>query len=199
MKELCITIPCEPTKPWTDSDVRPLYIFLGNDSTGAARTTYVCPFCELEMATGKACQKHMGMVMNVPPGCRVLRKINSDREVFVRSNFAKVKKEIEDGYARKTDERCAVGRSGLQTESGSEGRSDIYLGRPRPVQSANDSLLDFGEHRNMPGREIAQRTRQSAANESATEPEASRLSDELWMLREREKINRQAGRAPGSA
>jgi len=72
-EELCITIPCKPAKPWTDADVRPIHVFLGNDSTGAARTCWQCPYCKWQFYRRKSCEKHMGMVMNTPAGCPVLK------------------------------------------------------------------------------------------------------------------------------
>jgi len=97
MPDLGLTLPCQQAKPWAENDVRPIYVFLGDDSTGAARTCYMCPFCEEYYRSRKACEKHIGMVMNVPAGCPVLKKTNSDRERFVRQNFGKIKKEHENG------------------------------------------------------------------------------------------------------
>lgn len=94
MKELCITIPCEPAKLWTDKDVRPLYVRIGEDDWGGDSMAYECPFCSQQHPRRKPMEKHMGMVMNIPAGCPVLHG-NREREDFVRKNFGRIKKERE--------------------------------------------------------------------------------------------------------
>lgn len=64
-----ITIPCEPDNK---KGIEPIYVFLGNDDTGAARCEYKCPYCGMTGPRRSPMEKHMGLVMNVPAGCKVL-------------------------------------------------------------------------------------------------------------------------------
>jgi hypothetical protein len=66
-KELCLTIPCEPAKG--PDLVRPIYIYLGVDCTGAARCCYQCPHCGGRGPRALPIRKHMGMQMNIPASC----------------------------------------------------------------------------------------------------------------------------------
>lgn len=78
-KELELVIPCEPAKG--PDLVRPIYIFLGLDRSGAARCCYECPFCHGRGPRIKPIQKHMGMIANVDPSCPVLRAEYEGRRV----------------------------------------------------------------------------------------------------------------------
>jgi hypothetical protein len=92
-------VPCEISKPWTDRDVRPIYLFTGNDKTGAATAIWVCPFCELGINNRRTCEKHMGigvMFSNIRDiACTVLSQVNSEKESFVRKNFGDVMQRIQ--------------------------------------------------------------------------------------------------------
>lgn len=94
MKELCITIPCEPAKPWTDKDVRPLYVRIGEDDWGGDLMAYECPFCAQQGPRRLPMEKHMGMDPGALVGCPVLKN-NREREDFVRRNFGRIRKERE--------------------------------------------------------------------------------------------------------
>ena len=101
-----LTVPCTPSKPWTENDVRPVYVFTGNDSTGAATAIWVCPFCELGITNRRTCEKHMGigvMFSNVRDiACTVLREINSEREAFVRKNYGRIAETLQRTRKYKT-------------------------------------------------------------------------------------------------
>jgi len=88
MPEIGLTIPCSQAEKWTKNDVRPLHVFLGNDTTGAARTCWECPFCKLQFLRRKPCEKHMGMVTNILPSCHALKSKDKTKETEVRENFA---------------------------------------------------------------------------------------------------------------
>jgi hypothetical protein len=81
MKELCLTIPCEPGKP---GGIEPIHIFVGNDSTGAAMTRWQCPHCKLVFYRRKPATKHMGLIMNIPAGCPVLVAQDDERRKSLR-------------------------------------------------------------------------------------------------------------------
>lgn len=70
MKQLEIVIPCEPAKG--PDLVRPIYVFLGLDRSGAARCCYQCPHCGGRGPRVKPIREHMGMTMNKPASCPVL-------------------------------------------------------------------------------------------------------------------------------
>ena len=122
---LPLTIPCEVSKPWTDKDVRPIYLFTGRDSTGADMAIWVCPFCELGIRSRRTCEKHMGirvMFSNIKKiGCTVLRELNSKRENFVRGNFGNVMREIQRMGKYKINEDFIEN----DLESGDYGENDL--------------------------------------------------------------------------
>jgi hypothetical protein len=74
-----LVIPCRTANKWKPSDVRPEHVFLGNDATGAAMTQWRCPHCKVLFERRKPCEGHMGMIMNKPAGCRVLKNLDEAR------------------------------------------------------------------------------------------------------------------------
>jgi len=70
MKELCLTIPCEPASG--PDRFAPVMIFLGVDKTGADRTAYECPHCHGRGPRYKPVAQHMGLRADKPPTCKVL-------------------------------------------------------------------------------------------------------------------------------
>lgn len=172
-KELCITIPCEPGKPGEHLN-GPIYIYDGSNSMAA----YKCPHCGQTGPRIKPLRNHMGLTMNIPAGCRVLKAQDEARR----------KERNTDG---KADERRAMGRGGMSAESRQEERSDIHTSRTGSFFAGDDSVLDSQEHRNGTRTETKRSTRKSNQDASFAWPEESGLSDELWMLREQAKINKQ--------
>ena len=67
-KELCMTIPCEPGKEGEHLK-GPIYQFDGTNSLEA----YRCPHCGRTGPRRKPMERHMGLVMNIPAGCPVLK------------------------------------------------------------------------------------------------------------------------------
>lgn len=70
MPDFFLTIPCEPAKG--PDRVAPILVYLGNDSTGAARCCYECPYCHWQFHRRKPCASHLGMFPNDPASCPVL-------------------------------------------------------------------------------------------------------------------------------
>lgn len=70
MADLELVIPCKPASG--PDIVRPIYVFLGLDASGAARCEYECPHCHGRGPRIKPVKKHMGMIMNEPASCPVL-------------------------------------------------------------------------------------------------------------------------------
>lgn len=81
MKELCLTIPCETGK---FAENEPIHIFIGEDSTGAAQSQWQCPHCKRTFFRRKPCTHHMGLVMNIPAGCPVLKAQDEARRKELR-------------------------------------------------------------------------------------------------------------------
>ena len=86
MTMLGLTIPCAPGKPFGPKDVRPIYVFDGNDRTGAAICSYRCPHCNGQFFRSKVCEGHMGMIMNKPASCPVLLEQDEKRRGESRSH-----------------------------------------------------------------------------------------------------------------
>ena len=120
-----LTIPCQLAK-YNPNEVRPVYVWIGDDETGAALTKYICPFCQDEYTSRRACEKHMGigvMFSNVGDiGCTVLRILGGEKEKYVRENFKTIRQKIEkrfslaaarlrNGVQRGTRNRTAKGNS----------------------------------------------------------------------------------------
>ena len=77
MKELCLTIPCEPASG--PDRVAPVLVYLGVDATGAVRCEYKCPYCGQTGPRVKPLRNHMGLNMNIPASCRVLKQQDEQR------------------------------------------------------------------------------------------------------------------------
>lgn len=79
MKELELVIPCKPADG--PDLVRPIYLYLGRDRTGAARCCYECPYCGRRGPRVKPFRDHMGMTMNKRASCPVLLAEDERRRV----------------------------------------------------------------------------------------------------------------------
>ena len=77
MKELCLTIPCEPAAG--PDKVRPVHIHLMVN--GYADSRWQCPHCYQQYHRAKPCRWHMGMTMNIPAGCPVLKAQDESRRL----------------------------------------------------------------------------------------------------------------------
>ena len=104
MPEFFLTIPCSPGK-FNPDEVQPILACTGRDSTGADECMYICPFCLDTFTNGRTARRHIGigvMFNDVKKvACTVLRELSSERELFVRANFARIRREIERKYEKK--------------------------------------------------------------------------------------------------
>lgn len=85
MKELCLTIPCEPGTP----DLSPP-IYPAKDGT----LRWECPMCGLRFYRRKPCITHMGKVINHPHSCPTLKAEEDKRRAELRRHLAETRKEV---------------------------------------------------------------------------------------------------------
>jgi hypothetical protein len=76
VKELCLTIPCEPGKP---DLVRPIHV--SAIVNGYADSRWKCMFCGMQFHRASKARSHMGMIMNKPHSCTVLQAQDSARRL----------------------------------------------------------------------------------------------------------------------
>jgi len=81
-RELCLTIPCSQAEK--SKGVEPLHVHVGDDSTGAAMTRWVCTYCGAEHHRRKPCLQHMGMIPNIKACCPVLQAEDERRRATLR-------------------------------------------------------------------------------------------------------------------
>lgn len=74
MPELFLTIPCTPGKSG-DHLKGPIYIYDGKNSMEA----YKCPYCGQTGPRREPIEKHMGLQMNNPASCKVLKAQDAKR------------------------------------------------------------------------------------------------------------------------
>ena len=93
MTEHYITIPCELAKE--PDRVAPRLVYVGEDWTGAhgcyegyrekaapvpaARCLYECPYCGMRNPRRRPLANHMGLNMNIPASCPVLKRQDAAR------------------------------------------------------------------------------------------------------------------------
>lgn len=65
----CLTIPCEVASEKELKSIRPIYRQPKTNGGG----WYECPRCHMEFHRYPQCARHMGLVMNIPEGCKVKR------------------------------------------------------------------------------------------------------------------------------
>jgi len=93
-KELEIVIPCEPGKIGEHLK-GPIYVYDGKDSMNA----YKCPHCGQTGPRRKPMERHMGLVMNIPAGCRILKAEDQRRRDELKKYFDETREAVTENLS----------------------------------------------------------------------------------------------------